>query len=348
MLTKRWTRLAGLGLLLMSFVGGWFWMSMSSFADAPLRLQSEQQDFIIPAGSSFSAVARKLAQQEIIGSARKLVVLARLRGVADQVQAGEYQLDAGMSVGQMLTSFVSGKVKQYSFTIVEGWNFKQLRQALAEYDKLVKILSEDSDAEIMRKLGRGDEHPEGRFLPDTYHFPAGTTDLQFLKRAMQSMDAVLAESWENRLGALPYETPYDALIMASIVEKETAVPEERPAIAGVFVRRLERGMRLQTDPTVIYGLGDEYKGNLRKRHLKQDTPYNTYRRKGLTPTPIAMPGREAIVAALHPEQSEALYFVAKGDGSHHFSATVEEHNRAVRKYQIRQRPKDYRSRPKEQ
>ena len=195
----------------------------------------------------------------------------------------------------------------------------------------------------MERLGHAGEHPEGRFLPDTYHFPKNLTDVAFLKRAYDAMTQTLAREWEGRAVGLPLKTPYEALILASIVEKETGLASERQAIAGVFVRRLNKGMRLQTDPTVIYGMGDRYKGNIRKSDLQEDTPYNTYRRFGLPPTPIAMPGRDAIHATLHPDDSKNIYFVSRGDGSHHFSATLEEHNNAVIKYQLKGRKRPFSS-----
>jgi len=218
---------------------------------------------------------------------------------------------------------------------VEGWNFKQMRVAIAGQQALEQTLVELSDQEIMQRLGYADEHPEGRFLPDTYHFPKGTTDLAFLKRAYQAMQGLLDAEWEQRDPGLPLNSPYEALILASIVEKETGLASERPEIAGVFVRRLKKGMKLQTDPTIIYGMGESYKGNIRRRDLKQDTPYNTYLHKGLTPTPISMPGADALHAVLHPKEGKSLYFVAKGEGSHQFSKTLVEHNRAVRKYQLK-------------
>ncbi|MBI3774578.1 MAG: endolytic transglycosylase MltG, partial [Gammaproteobacteria bacterium] len=209
------------------------------------------------------------------------------------------------------------------------------RDAVAAQDKLTHTLTGLADAEVMVKLGYPERHPEGRFLPDTYAFPKGTTDVDFLRRAYASMHEYLQRAWPERDTNLPLASMNDALTLASIVEKETGAPHERPLIAGVFVRRLQKGMRLQTDPTVIYGLGDRYDGNIRRRDLEAETPYNTYRIKGLPPTPIALPGKDAINAALHPEGGDALYFVARGDGTHEFSSSIEQHNRAVMKYQIK-------------
>ena len=239
-----------------------------------------------------------------------------------------------MNALQLLDDLVAGKVIQYALTIPEGLTFRQIMQLLRQQPELRHTLADDSPAAVMQAIGEPGQSPEGRFYPDTYHFPRGTTDVQFLRRAYRTMAGVLQQEWQARDTGLPYKTPYDALIMASIIEKETAVPAERERIAGVFVRRLEKGMRLQTDPTVIYALGQSYDGNIHRRDLSLDSPYNTYRHAGLPPTPIAAPGRDSIDAALHPAPGEELYFVARGDGSHEFSRTLEEHNRAVARYQL--------------
>ena len=231
-------------------------------------------------------------------------------------------------------------------TLVEGWTYAQALAALHSHPRLSAILAGLDTEQQLAAMAIEVSHPEGWFFPDTYRFTAGMSDADILRRAHQRMRQVLAEEWEARSPDLPYEDAYQALIMASIVERETGQPSEREQIAGVFVRRLRSNMRLQTDPTIIYGLGSDFDGNIRRRHLRQATPYNTYVIRGLPPTPIALPGREAIRAALHPDDSQALYFVAKGDGSHQFSNTLEEHNKAVRHYQITQRNKNYRSAPK--
>ena len=228
-----------------------------------------------------------------------------------------------------------GKSISHSLTLLEGWNIRQVRAAVAGHDALVHTLSDVDDAELMRRLDRADAHPEGRFFPDTYQFPRGMTDLEFLRRALQKMDEELAAAWAGRADDIPLKNAYEALILASIVEKETGQADERPAIAGVFSRRLTKGMKLQTDPTVIYGMGERFDGNIRKKDLREDTPYNTYVHHGLPPTPICMPGREALRAAVNPAPGRALYFVARGDGSHAFSATLKEHNAAVRRYQLK-------------
>ncbi len=235
----------------------------------------------------------------------------------------------------MLDRIVAGRVIQYPLTIVEGWTFRQLRQALAAHPQLTQTLAGLSDAEIMARLGRPGAHPEGWFLPDTYHFPKGFTDEAFLRRALTAMEQRLTQVWERRAPDTPLNDPYQALVLASIIEKETGVAAERAEIAGVFARRLRLGMRLQTDPTVIYGLGEAFDGNLRRRDLEADTPYNTYTRPGLPPTPIALPGLAALEAAAQPAAGDALYFVADGQGGHVFSRTLEEHHRAVRRYQQR-------------
>jgi UPF0755 protein len=260
---------------------------------------------------------------------------ARFSGLAARMQAGEYQIDSTLTPRELLALLVSGRVVQHAFTLIEGWNFHELMQALRGDGVLVQTLPNDAAPErVMAALGFEKTHPEGRFLPDTYHFPRGTNDVQFLQRAHRAMQAYLAEQWGEREENLPLESPDEALILASIVEKETGAAEERPLIAGVFVNRLRKGMKLQTDPTVIYGIGPDFDGNIRRRDLRRDTPYNTYTRYGLPPTPIAMPGRAAIRAALHPEKTDALYFVARGDGTHKFSATLAEHEAAVIKYQL--------------
>jgi len=248
------------------------------------------------------------------------------------IQSGRYELKGELSLAELFEKFAKGDVIQYQVALIEGLTFKEMRKVIQSHPELSIVTAEWTADQLLQAIEATESHPEGLFFSDTYSFPAGYTDLQLYQRAYQRLKQVLAEEWQTRADDLPYETPYEALIMASIIEKETAVPEERPEIAGVFVRRLQKNMRLQTDPTVIYGIGESYDGDIKRVHLRTDTPYNTYTRKGLTPTPIAMVGRESIHAALHPNKGTALYFVAKGDGSHHFSDTLEEHNRAVRKY----------------
>jgi UPF0755 protein len=241
-----------------------------------------------------------------------------------------------MTLPVFLETIVSGKVVLHSYTVVEGMTSQQLLSSLADNENLKSTVASLSDQELLSALGTEFHHLEGLFLPETYLFPAGTSDLDFLKRAYNSLETYLNQAWLNKADKLPYETPYEALIMASIIEKETGIPEERTEIAGVFVRRLEKGMRLQTDPTVIYGMGENYDGNIRRKDLRTDTAYNTYTRHGLPPTPIALASKESIYAALHPKDGNSLYFVATGkDGRHYFSSTLKEHNNAVRKYQLK-------------
>lgn len=309
-------------------------MQYDQFVKTPLNIGEQGLRLEIPPGMTLTSLAKTLKQEGVLTKSGFFRWTARLHGMAQKVKAGEYEFPPGTKPLDFLEKIVAGKVIQYSQTIVEGWTYKQMMEAVNNNPHLIHSLLDLNDQQVMERLGLADEHPEGRFLPDTYFFPKGTMDVEFLKRAYAAQENLLAEEWQNRLGALPYKKPYDALILASIVEKETALPSERQAIAGVFIRRLEKGMRLQTDPTVIYGLGDTFDGNLRRRDLKKNTPYNTYVRKGLPPTPIALPGRDSIHAALHPDQSEAIYFVSRGDGSHEFSDTLQQHNKAVRKYQL--------------
>lgn len=329
-------RLLLIGVLLLVLAGGWLGVGYRSFVATPLTVAEEGALFEVRPGASLTAVARQLENSGYIDSARRFVWMARLSGTAHQLRAGEYRIEQGTTPPQLLQAMVEGRVQHYALTLVEGWNFRQVLDAVRGSPHLQHTLAELDDAALMERLGFPGEHPEGRFFPDTYHFPRGLSDVEFLRRAYQRMHEVLDQEWSQREEGLPLQTPYEALILASIVEKETGVAHERATIAGVFVRRMQIGMRLQTDPTVIYGIGPDFDGNLRRRDLTTDTPYNTYTRTGLPPTPIAMPGREAIQAALHPAPGKALYFVSRGDGSHYFSATLEEHNRAVRYYQLKQ------------
>ena len=265
-----------------------------------------------------------------------------LKGPA--LHSGEYRLLPQQTARDMFGLWQRGEVVQYSLTLVEGWNFRQVRAALGREERLEQRLADLTDAQLMERLGLAGQNPEGRFFPDTYRFVRGMSDFDLLKQAHARLELVLAEEWAQRAEGLPYREPYDALIMASMIEKETGVPEERGEIAGVFVRRLRIGMRLQTDPTVIYGMGERYNGRITRADLREPTPYNTYTIDGMPPTPIALVGREAINAALNPAEGSSLYFVAKGDGSHVFSNTLEQHNRAVREYQLKRRA-DYRSSP---
>jgi UPF0755 protein len=254
--------------------------------------------------------------------------------VDTRLKVGEYRLEPALTPRRLLDMLARGEVVQYRFTLVEGWSFRELRAALARNPDLEQTIVGIEDAEVMRRLGAGAEHPEGRFLPETYQFTRGTSDLDLLARARTDMQQALEKVWSARAADVPLETPYEALILASIIEKETGRAGERREISGVFARRLRIGMRLQTDPTVIYGIGSAYAGNITRVHLRTDTPYNTYTRGGLPPTPIAMPGLAALQAAVDPAPGDTLYFVSRGDGSHQFSRTLAEHNAAVRRYQL--------------
>ncbi|MCG8436277.1 MAG: endolytic transglycosylase MltG [Gammaproteobacteria bacterium] len=326
--------------ILIAFIAGamlFAYMEYSRITTEPLSIKSDSIVIEVEAGQSLWSLANKLENQNVLRNARDLVVLARLKGQADKIKAGEYQIASGSTAASLLELLVAGKVLLHTLTIVEGSTFKQLMALLRTHPAIRQELGGLSDADIMSRLGYPEQHPEGNFFPDTYHFPRGTTDVEFLKRAFSTMQEKLQEAWSNRESDLPLKTPYEALILASIVEKETGLESERAMIAGVFIRRLRLGMRLQTDPTVIYGIGESFDGDIRFRDLRRDTPYNTYTRRGLPPTPIAMPGAASLAAVMHPNEGDSLYFVATGDGGHKFSASLEEHNEAVRKYQKRRR-----------
>lgn len=330
-------KLAGMLVIVLSIGLGWLGYDYDSFKLTPLTVPAEGMSIEVPSGHSVRAIAENLAAKQIISSPLYFEIMARLSGAAARLQAGEYHIAPGMLPETLIQFLASGKVIQHSLTIIEGWSFSQLMAAVQSNKILEQTLSGKTAPEIMSLLQRADEHPEGRFLPDTYKFPRGMTDLEFLKRAYANMQETLLREWKSRAKDLPYKKPYEALIMASIVEKETGVAAERPRIAGVFVRRLQQGMRLQTDPTVIYGMGNTFDGDIRVKDLRKDTVYNTYTRDGLPPTPIAMPGADAIHAVLHPAEGKELFFVSKGDGSHHFSVTLKDHNRAVGEYQLKRK-----------
>ena len=309
----------------------------------PLNLTQEQL-LDVPAGATPTGTFNRLEADGVLDGAFWLRLYWRFNLDGQPLHSGEYRMTPGMTAQGLISLWQRGEVVQYSLTLVEGWNFRQVRSALAKHEKIVQTLSGLSDSEVMEKLGHPGVFPEGRFFPDTYRFVRGITDVEFLKKAYNRLDDVLAQEWSKRAADAPYTDPYQALIMASLVEKETGVPEERGQIAGVFVRRMKIGMLLQTDPTVIYGLGERYNGKLTRAHLKEANPYNTYMIAGLPPTPIAMVGREAIHAALNPVPGSSLYFVARGDGSHIFSDDLDAHNAAVREFQLKRRA-DYRSSP---
>ena len=322
-------------VLAAALVAGGAWMEYRKFLAEPMELDEANLVLEVERGTSLRGLAEELEHLGMLDHPYLFMATALLNDKAATIKAGEYEIPQGITPPQLIELLASGKVVQRAFTLIEGWTYRQVLDAVAQDLRFEKVLGDDPTAKmVMTSIGRPDEHPEGRFLPETYHFSKGTTDLDILRRAYVTMEQVLEEEWEKRDDGLPLEGPYQALILASIVEKETGMASERPTIAGVFVRRLGLGMKLQTDPTVIYGLGEDFDGNLTRAHLRQDTPYNTYVHQGLPPTPIALPGRDAIRAALNPEDGDSLYFVSKGDGSHHFSATLAEHNQAVRRYQL--------------
>jgi len=306
---------------------------IANYLYTPIPALTAPVVFEIRTGSSLSRVSTELEAAGYLEHPQFFKLLARWRGVASTIKSGEYELQAGLSPEALLTELVLGNTRQYRITLVAGWTFRQALGAIWRSEKIERRLADSDPALIASQLQLEVDNPEGMLFPDTYFYTAGTTDLQILNRAHNRLEEVLNAAWEQRLGALPYASPYEALILASIIEKESAYGAERGHISGVFVRRLELGMRLQSDPTVIYGLGDEFDGNLTRAHLNQQTAYNTYRISGLPPTPIALSGLDSINASLHPLPSDYLYFVAKGNGEHQFSSTLEEHNAAVQLYQ---------------
>ncbi len=303
------------------------------WANAPIALRETTVDFRIAPKSSLRSAAAQMQEAGVDINADLLALLARWQGGATGIKAGSYSVKQGITPNQLLTKLVRGEVTQGEVLLVEGWTFRQWRARLDQHPDLKHETLGLSEAEIANRLGIDGGKLEGWLLPDTYLFDKQSSDIELLARAHRAMKNKLDLAWNERAPGLPYKTPYEALIMASIVEKETGRSDDRAQVAGVFVNRLRKGMLLQTDPTVIYGLGETFDGNLRKRDLQTDTPYNTYARSGLPPTPIAMPGLASIQAALHPSANDMLYFVARGDGSSHFSRTLDEHNKAVSKYQ---------------
>lgn len=324
---KKWITLSILGVLALT-------AALVYYAVAPLKLQPNSQEIVIQPNSSLRSIANQLVQQGVLYEPWRFIILAKLLHKEQYLQPGSYTLNKNINPYHLLLSLNNGKTTQGSITFIEGRTFAEMRSKLAGNDAVKYTVGTMSEAEILSLLGSEYRNAEGLFFPDTYYFDRGTTDVVLLKRSYDGMQAKLAKAWATRDADLPYKNSYQALIMASIIEKETGKASERPMIAGVFINRLRIGMRLQTDPSVIYGIGLRYDGNIRKKDLLADTPYNTYTRAGLPPTPIAMPGLASIEAALHPADTKALYFVGKGDGSHAFSNNLDEHNRAVAKYQL--------------
>ena len=329
------TRKLGIGLLAACVTAVaylyWAWQH-------PLSPGTEIYD--VKPGMTLRSFARELGERGVLPESHSFVLLAYVTGHNRHMKSGEYRFRDGITAWELLDQVVAGRVIEYPVVLVEGWTFRQFMQAIEEAPKLTHTLTGLAPAAIMQRLGHPGETPEGRFFPDTYYYSAGQTDLRILANAYDKMQKMLEQQWERRDADLPLKNPYEALILASIVEKETGRADERNMIAGVFVNRLRHEMRLQSDPTVIYGMGEGFDGNIRLKDLRRDTPYNTYTRRGLPPTPVAMPGRDSLYAVLHPAATNALYFVSRGDGSHVFSATLEEHNQAVIKYQLKGKPRD--------
>jgi UPF0755 protein len=314
-------------------LAGGFLVFVERWHDSPLPLEAPV-DAELEQGQPFSRFASHLAERGIITHPLLWSWRARLSGAARQIQAGEYEIHPGDTPATLLARLRRGEVKTYEVQLIDGWTIRQALGALAAHPVLVHTLAGTDEETLLEQLGLPGGHAEGMFFPDTYHFERGASDADILRRAYAKLQNELAALWESRAQGLPYETPYEALIVASLIEKETGVDTDRPRISQVFASRLSLGMRLQTDPSVIYGIGRSFDGNLTRRHLRTDTPYNTYTRSGLPPTPIALVGARSLIAALHPAPGDYLYFVSRGDGSSEFSASLKEHEAAVRKYQL--------------
>ncbi len=323
--------LIGLALIIASLAaasyGVWWWVMQRA-----VPMQTERVDYIIEVGSGPKAIVRTMRAAGIEVDDNQFAALARFSKKDKQLQAGAYEAVQGDTLWTLLERMAAGDMLQTRLTLIEGWDYKRIRQVLAQNEQVRQTLTDVPDAELLARLGSDVTHPEGLFYPDTYVFVPGTTDYDILRRAYQAQHELLEQMWAERAPDLPLKTPYEALILASIVEKETGHSADRARVAGVFINRLRRGMLLQTDPTVIYGMGEAYQGRIRKRDLQTDTPWNTYTRAGLPPTPIAIPSKAALQATLHPESHDFYYFVARGDGTSQFSRNLNEHNRAVRQY----------------
>ncbi|MGH8498183.1 MAG: endolytic transglycosylase MltG [Methylococcales bacterium] len=335
-ITKGRVRKTFVLLVLMAIIAvGLLWQHYQAFADKSLMMSSDERILSVESGDGFHNVLKKLRGLGVNqGNDLEWKALSREMKVASHMQVGDYAITSGLSPRTILQRIKDGDIIQRKFALIDGWNFRDLRKALKNTSHIEHVTDELSDTELMAKLGAEAVHPEGRFLPETYLYSRGTSDFDLLQRAYKGMQDALAEAWGNRQDGLPLSNADELLTLASIIEKETGAAEERPMIAGVFIRRLNVGMRLQTDPTVIYGIGSVYDGNIRKKDLQTDTPYNTYTRDGLPPTPIAMPGKPALEAAAQPADGDAVFFVARGDGSgrHVFSKDLNDHNAAVRQY----------------
>lgn len=332
---RPWLIRLAAGLIIVAVVGNgylfWAWNH---------ALEPGTEIYEVKPGMSLRGFARELSARGVLAERHSFVLLAHLTGRDRGLKVGEYRFRDGMTARELLDQVVAGRVIEYPLVLLEGWTFQQLLAEIRVAPKLTQSLAGLTPPAIMERLGHPGEHPEGRFFPDTYYYSAGHTDVMILANAYDKMQQLLQREWEGRENNLPFRNAYEALILASIVEKETGRIDERRLIAGVFINRLRHGMKLQTDPTVIYGMGKGFDGNLRLKDLRRDSPYNTYTRRGLPPTPIAMPGRDSLQAVLHPVVNGALFFVARGDGSHEFTATLAEHNKAVLKYQLKGKPRN--------
>lgn len=323
----KWLVILG-ALLVVAVLAGFAWVVSS-----PIVLKTSAIEFNVAPGSGLRSAARQISEAGADLDPWVFVALGKLMRAESSIKAGSYELKSGVTPQQLMEKLTRGDVTQTEIAFIEGWTFRQMRERLDAHPDLRHDSKDLSESEIMQRIGASETYPEGLMFPDTYLFARRSSDLEVLARAYRAMQRHLAREWAGRATALPYSEPYQALIMASIVEKETGKDRDRPLIAAVFGNRLQQGMLLQTDPTVIYGMGAQFDGNLRKRDLQADTPYNTYTRAGLPPTPIAMPGLASLQATLHPAESQALYFVARGDGSSQFSRSLDEHNQAVARYQ---------------
>jgi len=325
-------KIIGFTLLVLSFATGWMWMDYQQALHHPALI--DKIAYIeIEKGDSLDLISDKLVAQNLNVKPFWFKAIAFQDNAFKKLKTGEYELTSGITIPQILALFVQGKTKQHTITFPEGWSFKEILQEIDRNPNLEHTLNSVDFGSLMAKFNSDRKSPEGLFFPDTYFFEKHTSDVSLLKRAYERMQQVLQQEWLTKAEGLPFKTAYEALILASIVEKETGAAAERPVIAGVFIRRLEQNMLLQTDPTVIYGMGESYQGDIKSQDLTTATPYNTYIISGLPPTPIAMPGRDALYAVLHPDKGDSLYFVARGDGTHVFSATLKDHTAAVDKFQ---------------
>ncbi|MBL1263858.1 endolytic transglycosylase MltG [Candidatus Methylomicrobium oryzae] len=325
-------KIIGLTLLFISFTAGWAWMDYRAALETP-AVKDNPVVIEIAKGDSMDRIAEKLVEQHLKVNPFWFKVIALQKQAAAKLKTGEFEFAVGLTLPEIIDQIAAGKTRQHSITFPEGWKLADILTALNSNPYIEHTLKDTSSDAMRSRLEIKENHAEGLFFPDTYFFEKNMTDVSLLKRAYGKMQSVLQEEWPQRSADLPLASPYEALILASIIEKETGADDERPLIAGVMTRRLKNGIPLQTDPTVIYGMGADYQGNIGEQDLKKPTPYNTYQVKGLPPTPIAMPGRKAIRAALHPDDGSSLYFVAKGDGTHVFSSTLQDHNRAVEQFQ---------------